>query len=391
MKHFSRNPLWLLWFAPFRSLSVSAAYLVPFFLERGLNQTEILGLQSIFSLAVVAWQLPSGWFADRYGRAFSIKVGVPLLALGFIAYGLSDHFWQFVLCELALAVGNGFISGADSALLHDSLQAMGQQDDFEKYTKRINAAGFLSTALGLPLAFALVSTLGVSATVVADGLLVMVGGWFAWRLVEAPSFGKGRKAAAKESLKALWKASHQAEVRWLLVLNVALSTATYMGSWFSAQTYQSVGLPLALFAVALGIRSLWKAGWSQFYHPKKAAEAHMFGYSALAVLGFLGMASGQWWWLWLLLGHDLVQALQGPALLQRLNAHVPHNDHRATLNSAVNMLQRLAYAGVGLLGGIFADAGGLSMGLLVSMAVCGGPAFFALARLHRLGTFRGQR
>jgi MFS family permease len=391
VKHYERNPLWLLWFAPFRSLSISAAYLVPFFVERGLSAAEIMGLQALFSLLVVFWQLPSGWFADRFGRAFSIKLGVPLLAVGFIAYGLSDSWWQFALCEVVLAIGNGFISGADQALLHDSLEAMGRQSEFERYVKRINALGYLSVALAFPVSLALISSFGVAATVIADGLLVVVGGLFVWRLVEAPSFGKGQGAKVWESIQALKEVSSRAEVRWLLVLTMALSAATYMGSWFSAPAYESMGLPLSVFAAVLAVRSLWKAGWSQFYHPKKAAEAHMLSYAGLSVLAFLAMASGHWWWLWLVLGHDVVQALQGPAILQRLNGHVSHNGHRATLNSAVSMLQRLAYAGVGYAAGLFADHGGLAMGLLFSGVLCGGAAFFALARLHRLGTFRGQR
>ena len=44
-RHYSDNAKWLKWFAPFRQMSISAAYLVPFFLSKGLSQTEVMLLR----------------------------------------------------------------------------------------------------------------------------------------------------------------------------------------------------------------------------------------------------------------------------------------------------------------------------------------------------------
>ncbi len=167
MRHYARNPLWLLRFAPFRGLSVSAAYLVPFFLERGLSLTEIFLLQSIFSVAVVLWELPSGYIADKLGRARTIQVSGPIAVVAMIAYGFSGEFWQMAACELLLAVANGLLSGADQALLYDSLKAEGKESEYERWSKRINSRLFLATALSLPLSIGLVSLFGVAATLIA--------------------------------------------------------------------------------------------------------------------------------------------------------------------------------------------------------------------------------
>jgi MFS family permease len=388
MAHFTNNPKWLLRFAPFRALPLSSAYLAPFFLERGLNLTEIFLLQTIFSVAVLLWELPSGYLADKLGRARCIKLSAPLAAIALIAYGFSGEFWQFVACELLLAISNGLISGADTALLYDSLKANGREQEYEKLSKRINARVFAAPVAGFPLAALMVWQIGIAPTIIVDGMLIAVGAFFAWKLAEAPRFSPSEEKAVKSAWHSLREMLGRAEVRWLLVLYAALSSATYLGFWLSAPTYQSLGIPVAAFAIILAVRNLWKASWSHGYHSIHRPGGHMLGYVILAVLGYVGMASGQWWWLWLVLGHDIVHALQGPAILQRLNNHMPNGSHRATVNSAVNLLQRLTYTIVGPVIGIAADIGGLTTGLLAAGTLCSGAAFFALARLHRLRTFR---
>jgi MFS family permease len=104
MDRYKDNAKWLIYFAPFKAMSVSAAYLTPFFLQKGLSLSQIFVLQSIFSVAFLVWELPSGLIADRLGRAFSIKLSAPIAASAMVAYGLSNQYWQFVVCELVLAL-----------------------------------------------------------------------------------------------------------------------------------------------------------------------------------------------------------------------------------------------------------------------------------------------
>lgn len=394
MKHYANNPKWLLWFAPFKALSVSTAYLAPFFLEKGLNQTEIFLLQSVFSLAVLVWELPSGYVADKWGRARCIQLSAPIAAVAMIAYGLSSSFWQLALCELALALANGLISGADSALLFDSLYKPGQsaeehQAAAEKMQKRINAIGFAAPVVGLPLATLLASQVSLGATFIADGVLTAVGMLFVLRLAEAP-----RLTHPQEEVESAWRGLlhmlGKAEVRWLLVLNVSLSTATYMSAWLATPVYISLGVPVAAFAGLMAVRNLWKAMWSHWFHPTRHIGRYMATYTLLAALGFVGMASGSWWLVWLVLGHEVVHAMQGPAIISRLNGSM-HSQHRATLNSAVNLLQRLSFTVVGPLVGLAVDFGGLRTGAWATGALCAGAAAFALVRLHRYRTFSDKR
>lgn len=341
-------------------------------------------------MAFLLWELPSGLIADRFGRAFSIKLSAPIAALSMIAYGLSTQFWQFVVWELVLALANGLISGIDTALLFDSLKADGREEDFVRVSQRINAFGFAATAFGVPVAVLLVHYVSISSTLVADGLLTLVGALFAFKLAEAPRFNGSAEAVRLSAWHAMSRLGRNAEARWLVVLGSVLSASTYLAFWLSAPYYTSLGIPAVLFSVILAIRSLWKAWLSHRYHQKQHIERNMVGYAALAGLVYAALASGQLWLVWAVLGHDVVQALSGQPITAQLNDHIEH-EYRATMNSLVNLVQRLTYSLAGPFLGLLVDKHGLAAGFMATGLSCSVIAFLALARLHKLKTFQERR
>ena len=385
---YKHNAKWLLWFAPFRALSISAAYLTPFFLQKGLNLSEILLLQSVFSVAYLLWEIPSGYIADKFGRARSIKISAPIAAAAMILYGLSGNMWQFVLCELALAFANGLISGVDTALLMDSLKAQKREKDFVRIAQRMDALGWLATALGVPVAMLLVHFVSVSATIVADGLLTFVGMFFVFRLREAPRFNGSQEAVRLSAWHAAKQLGRNVEARWLVVLGVSLSTATYLAYWLSAPYYTELGIPVVWFGALLAARSLWKAWLSHRFHAGKHQERSMLAYAGLAGLVYVAMATEQLWLVWAVLGHDVVQALGSQPVTAQLNKHM-HHEFRATMNSLVNLFRRLVYAVAGPAVGFVADKAGLRAAFVVTGAVFASAALLAVSRLHRLRTFQG--
>jgi len=387
MDRYKQNIKWLTYLSPFRTLSISAAYLTPFFLQYGLSLSQVFLLQSIFSVAFLLWEIPSGLIADRFGRAFSIKLSTPFAVVSMVAYGFSTQFWQFVVWELVLALANGLISGIDTALLLDSLKAEGREHEFVRVSQRINAFGYAATALGVPIAILLVHFVNLSSTLVADGLLTGVGAIFAFKLAEVPRSNGGQEAVRLSAWHAMKQLGSNVEARWLVLLGAVLSTSTYLAFWLSAPYYTHLGIPAVWFSVILAVRSLWKAWLSHRFDQKQHVGRNMIAYASLAGLVYLGMATDQLWLVWVVLGHDAVQALQAQPITAQLNRHMSH-EYRATMNSLVNLVQRLIYSLVGPLLGLFVDKTSLSAGFAVAGVMCSTAAFVALARLHRFKTFQ---
>lgn len=387
---YRHNARWLMAMAPFKALSTSAAYLVPFFQLHHLSSTEFLLVQAAFSFATVVFEVPSGYLADRFGPARCIKLSAPIAAGSMIAYGLSSHLWQFVLCEIVLAVANSLLSGADASLLYDSMIADGKtEEDFVKKSKHINALGFVGPVVALPIAFWIVDTYGVGATIVCDGIAALFCIPISLMLVEAPvHFAKEGKppTTVREAWADIRKLFAKRHIRLLVLLTVSLGTATYIGAWLSAQTYAELHIPLEAFAAIFAGRQLWKAAWSTWYHPRRYIGGHMTAYALMSTTGLAGMASLSWFGAPLMLCLDVVHALQSPAIVGRLNSYMP-GMQRATLNSVINMVQRTAFGATSAATGVIIDVAGLRAALIVVGVSCGAGALYALRGLTRMRVF----
>lgn len=391
MKQYQENVKWLTYFTPFRSMSISVAYLAPFFLENGLSMSEILILQSIFSIVVLLWELPSGYIADKLGRAFCIKISAPIAAIAMITYGLSHRYWQFVVCELALAIATGLLSGVDTALLIDSLNASNRGKEYKKISQRLNALEFTAIALGVPIAMVIIYYLGIGSTIVADGILTLIASFFAFKLVEAPySKDDNPKTTRLSTWDSIKQLRLNTEFLWLIVLSSTLSVSTYLGFWLSTPYYEKLGISVIWFGVILAIRSLWKAWLSHRFTQEKHVELNMLSYALLAGLVYLAMASNSLWLIWLVLGHDIVQALGKQPIIDKLNDHFDQ-ESRATMNSLVNLIQRLVYSIAGPLVGLMIDKTSLSKSFMIIGVIFSAVALISLVRLRKLGTFKDKK
>jgi len=77
-------------------------------------------------------EIPTGTVADFLGRKVSLILGCMIGAVGVLIYASYPRFLVFLLAEVILAVSYTLISGADEALVYDSLKEIGQTDISKK-------------------------------------------------------------------------------------------------------------------------------------------------------------------------------------------------------------------------------------------------------------------
>ena len=94
--------------------------IVLFWQQNGLSLTQIMFLQSFFAIMAVVLEIPTGYFADIFGRKKSIVLGIFFWAMGVIGYSLSFNFFHFLIAEAFFGFGVAFLSGANTALIYDS-------------------------------------------------------------------------------------------------------------------------------------------------------------------------------------------------------------------------------------------------------------------------------
>jgi len=122
-----------------------------YFKNQGLSYVEIGLIFTVQSVAKLFLEVPSGAFADHFGRKWSMAIANLSFILCFLAFGLGASFWWFLVGGFFKGLGQSFQSGSDAALIYDSLVAENNQQAFTRYYgKRWGyfQVGFAVSALG---------------------------------------------------------------------------------------------------------------------------------------------------------------------------------------------------------------------------------------------------
>lgn len=119
-----------------------------FLKEKGITLMEMNLINAAFMAAVFLLEVPTGAFADFYGRVRSTIAGSLLLMLSFAAYFFSNHFWQFISAELIGALGHSLISGATRSWLVDWLNHFSMGDRSKKVFEHQTGLSQLGIIIG---------------------------------------------------------------------------------------------------------------------------------------------------------------------------------------------------------------------------------------------------
>ncbi len=127
----------------FTSLELTVPIYVLFLLANNLSMTQVMLLQSFYTFLIFFFEIPSGVFADLYGRKKSLILASFFLTLAFLVFGLSQIYFSFFLAVSLWAIAQSFRSGADQALLFDSLKMTKKTELFARYSGRSNSLEML--------------------------------------------------------------------------------------------------------------------------------------------------------------------------------------------------------------------------------------------------------
>ena len=85
---------------------VAMPIIVIFFQENDLSTTEIMILQAVYSLTIAILEIPSGFFADSYGRKNSILISTFFSFIGYIILSTYSGFNEYLIAEIFIIAGS---------------------------------------------------------------------------------------------------------------------------------------------------------------------------------------------------------------------------------------------------------------------------------------------
>ena len=101
-----RNIPGSMWLRFFYVFGIVMPLIVPLFQSKGLDMQEIFALQTIFALAMLVSEVPSGYLADVFGRRNIILAGSIAAGLGHSQLLFADSFAALVISSLPLALAH---------------------------------------------------------------------------------------------------------------------------------------------------------------------------------------------------------------------------------------------------------------------------------------------
>jgi MFS transporter len=203
--------------------------------EKQLPPAAVAAILAAGDVALLLLEVPTGWFADKFGHRASLILGSVVQVGGMVCCWLGAGVPELVVASLLVAVGDAFRSGADEALLFRSCAALGKEDRFLTIASRAHTLE-VCALVGLVAGGGVVATtLGFHAAWAGEVALCAAGTACAWAMSEPPPAPPANEAGDQgdDAAPVAWK-----RLVALIVPVAFLGGAASVGS-FLAQTSAS--------------------------------------------------------------------------------------------------------------------------------------------------------
>jgi MFS family permease len=335
----------------------------------GLSLAEILLLQAIFSVATLVMEYPSGYVSDRLGYRFSLSLASLLGIAGWGIYTVAGSFAAVLAAEILLGISYAFISGADTALLFETLRQEGREEGYARFDGRLTGCAQTGEAAGALFAGVMYAWWPLLPFVLQIGVWV-AGLAISRSLTEAPAAPlPPSRSHLAEALQICRQALvHDRRLRTIILFGACLGLASFYPVWLIQPHMQQTGVPLAWFGPIWAGANLTVALFSvcssrfHFHLGDRGMTGLFLGLVITGYLG-LGLAPGIWSFLFYYL-LTAMRGLQGPIVRSRLQ-QLSERSNRASLMSLKSLVFRLLFAATGPAIGLLADTAGLRVAFLL--------------------------
>lgn len=109
-----------------KNFDFSEPFLILFWLSLGLNFFQIGILVAFQNVLINAMEIPSGAFADLYGRKTCMMISLASYVVSFILFAVAQSFAMLFLPLVFYAMGDAFRTGTHKAMIFDWLKMNGR-------------------------------------------------------------------------------------------------------------------------------------------------------------------------------------------------------------------------------------------------------------------------
>lgn len=338
----SHNIRILFWADLFGSIRFLAPVLTLFYYARGLDETVILWVLLFWSTGCLVGEVPTGIFADRYGAKLSFIIGALFHLISQVLLIWAFDPWLFFVSSFISGFSATFFSGADEALIYESLKESNEENLMDK------AMGIIQSAQSIVMIFVVILGAIIAKDLANNQfiLLILLGAsfqlfhiillFFVRNPEKQVNFHPNPFNQVKEGIKAIQKAP---QVLWMF-LNVTLvfiPTAAIFDN-FDQKLLTNAGLPVYFIGFVYAIASIISfaasrsIGWmsNRFSRIKLLYITGGLGFLGLLLAGIF--QTNLWVILGVVVALRFVRTVRYPIYSQLSNDLIPSNVRATTIS-----------------------------------------------------------
>lgn|SRR3989344_134165 len=356
MKLFEKDELKLLWLFYLESFVSSLLFFAPaffiiYFIGLGFSFFKISLIMAAPQLASIIFEIPTGAFADNYGRKYSVIISNILVALCFFAMIFFTDFTSILIIFFLFGLAITFGSGAFEAWVVDLINKDNKKllNNFFVKNQSIHSAslfisGFLGVFMVAKFGLSIIWSTAVVTFVISAIILLFGKEEFSKKNYPLSKSYKNIKKQTKKSLKYTY--NHKTLFYFILAGMIYVIADSLGGQAAWIPFLDGLGFPDYAFGYLwslIGFISIIATISSQYFYKKNKeinyiVKASIIVSIILLPLFFINSV------IWALVVFSIMMFFEiskGPALKVYFHRFIPKN-MRATIGSTESMIYSLA-------------------------------------------------
>ena len=199
-----------------------------------LSFSQINSAISIGLIWSVILELPSGALADLIGRKKTIIIGRIFLVIAYVAFALQHNWLGIMLHQIFYYTDQAMNSGAQSALLFDSLK---ENEKEKEYYKKVEADSFFLNTVGMGVASIISGLLYKINSFLPFTIMIpitIIGALMSFFYTE-PKIDSQKysfKVYLQQNVDGVKHIVRNSKIKWISIFSIITMTITYVSLWY---------------------------------------------------------------------------------------------------------------------------------------------------------------
>lgn len=234
--------------------ALGSATLIAYFRDAGVTLPLLFTFQAFLAILLGLLEVPTGLFADAFGRKTALTTGAALLSSGVLCTASAPHTVGLLGGQVLIGVGSVFMSGADMGLLQSTLIATGRVKEGTEVLGRAHAYSAIAMAV-FPLIGAMLATVSYRLSWIVASFLVIPAALnlFLVREPKVSDRAPSMQTLLQEVPGTIGELKRSSRLRGLLLFWALLLGVAQASYWLYQPYLESRDLVLPLFGVVYGV------------------------------------------------------------------------------------------------------------------------------------------